>query len=324
VIPSTSLLAPMLLGAPGIAQADAIPEFSWAVWSGDGTLRAGLLLLAGLYLLGIGPLRRRHRLGPPVSRAKVATYLAGVLALFLVLDGPIHELSDTYLFSAHMVQHMVITLVAPPLLLLGLPGWLVRPIATHRYVYPVARTVTRAIPAALLFNIVFVAYHRPLYYNAVATNHDLHVASHLLFIALATIMWWPLLSPLDELPPLPYPLRMVYVFVQTIPGFLLGTFIVHSTTVLYPFYEAAPRVWGITPLDDQKLGGLIMWVVGGAYLLLIFSAIFFVWAHKENAANEGADAPRRPPSRPDYPVCSEPIALGARHVATLPDKTRLN
>src|SRR4051812_3873427 len=85
-----------------------LPPFSWTSWSGDGVLRGGLLLLAGVYLLGIGPLRRRYHLGPPVSRGRIAVYLSVVLCLLIALEGPIHELSDYYLFSAHMVQHMLL------------------------------------------------------------------------------------------------------------------------------------------------------------------------------------------------------------------------
>ena len=311
-----------------LIQSTAMPEVSWATWSGDGTLRAGLLLLAGLYLLGIGPLRRRFRLGPAPSRGRVALYLSGVALLFAALEGPLHELSDTYLFSAHMVQHMLVTLFAPPLLLLGTPGWLLRPIVTQRHVLPVARALTRALPAALLFNVVFIVYHWPVYYNAVAASHSLHVATHLLFIALAVITWWPLLSPVAELPPLPYPLRMVYSFAQTISGFLIGTFLTNAQAVLYPSYSLAPRVWGISPLNDQVLGALIMWVLGGLYFLLVFSAIYFVWAHKEGVADEVVEAPRRPMRAP-FPVPHEaqprePVVLGARHVPTRPDRARLN
>jgi len=321
-----------------LLQTSSIPPFSWTTWSGDGTLRAGLLLLVGGYLLGIGPLRERFRLGPPVPRSRVAVYLSGVLLLFIALEGPLHELSDTYLFSAHMVQHMLLIMFAPPLLLLGTPGWLLRPIVRQRAVFPIARALTRALPAGFLLNVVFTAYHWPRFYNAVAADHNLHIATHLIFIALAAIMWWPLVSPLAELPPLPYPLRMMYVFAQTIPGFILGTFITHAQTALYPTYALAPPVWGLSPLDDQRLGGLIMWVLGGLYLLFVFSAIFFAWAHKENVADEVSEAPRRPPSCTPYPYDGiprpvnaptagrgrEPVALGARHVPAPPDRTRLN
>jgi putative membrane protein len=346
------------------AQPSSLPEFSWTSWTGDGVLRGGLLLVAGVYLLGVGPLRRRFRLGPPVSRAQVVLYLSGVLSLLVALEGPIHELSDNYLFSAHMVQHMLLIYAAPPLLLLGMPGWLLRPVLKLPGVFPVARALTSPIPALLLFNVIFTLYHVPLYYNAVVADHNLHIAAHLLFIALAVITWWPILSPLPELPRLNYPLRMLYVFAQTFSGFIVGAFIANAPGVLYPFYSQAPRVWGLSPLDDQKIGGLTMWIIGGTYLLLVFSAIFFAWAHAEGVHDDVAVPVRRPRPRPaperadaeqaasatsvttavggsptpapgspagnppdgtPRRVAGSPTDLGARHVVTsAPDRSRLN
>jgi putative membrane protein len=338
-----------------LAQPAALPEFSWSNWSGDGTLRGGLLLLAGLYLLGVGPLRRRFRLGPPVGWGRITVYLAGVFCLLVALEGPIHELSDYYLFSAHMVQHMLLSYAAPPLMLLGTPGWLLRPLLRLPGVMPVARALTHPIPALVLFNVVFSLYHVPLYYNAVVMDHRLHIAAHLLFIGLAVLTWWPLLSPLPELPRLSYPLQMIYVFGQTFSGFVVGSFIANARTVLYPFYSEAPRVWGLSPIDDQKIGGLIMWVIGGVYLLFIFSAVFFAWARAEGVHDDVAVPIRRRPLAPrpldaaapepsaatpevtagvtststrnngPRRVIGSPTDLGARHVVTsAPDRSRLN
>ncbi|MGE3270310.1 MAG: cytochrome c oxidase assembly protein [Chloroflexota bacterium] len=335
-------------------QTSPLPEFSWTSWSGDGVLRGGLLLLAGVYLLGIGPVRQRYRLGPPAKRAQIASYLAGVLCLLVALEGPIHELSDNYLFSAHMIQHMLLIYAAPPLMLLGMPAWLLRPIVRLPGVFRVARWLTHPLAAVGMFNIIFAAYHIPLYYNAVVEDHNLHIAAHLLFIVLAVQTWWPILSPLPELPRLNYPLRMLYVFGQTFSGFIVGSFVTNSPNVLYGFYASAPRVWGLSPMDDQKIGGLIMWVVGGFYLLLVFSAIFFAWARAEGVHDDVA-VPVRPRPRPtparsvvlteaqvlpaEAPITSNlvsevegprrvpgsPLDLGARHVVTsAPDPSRLN
>src|SRR5689334_6843342 len=196
IVPLTSVLAQV--------QPSTLPPFSWSSWAGDGVLRGGLVLLAGVYLLGVGPLRKRFKLGPPASWTQIALYLSGVLCLLAAHEGPIHELSDYYLFSGHMVQHMLLIYAAPPLMLLGMPGWLLRPIVRLPGVFPVARALTNPVPALILFNVVFTLYHVPLYYNAVIADHNLHIAAHLLFIALAVITWWPILSPLPELPALPY------------------------------------------------------------------------------------------------------------------------
>jgi putative membrane protein len=336
--------------------ASALPPFSWTSWSGDGVLRGGLLFLAGAYLLGIGPLRQRFALGPPISWKPIACYLSGVFCLLVALEGPIHELSDNYLFSAHMVQHMLLIYAAPPLMLLGLPGWLLRPALRVPGVTRVAKALTHPVAALVTFNLVFSLYHIPTYYNAVVMDHRLHIAAHVVFILLAMQTWWPILSPLPELPRLNYPLQMLYVFGQTFSGFLVGSFITNSPTVLYPFYSEAPRVWGLSPQQDQQLGGLIMWVFGGFYLLLVYSAIFFAWARAEGVNDDVAVPLRRHPRRvvvspqpsapaqpingtvaqpsvgaavsgdmggetggePDEPrkVVGKPTDLGARHVVT--------
>jgi putative membrane protein len=252
-----------------------------------------------------------------------------------------------------MIQHMLLIYAAPPLMLLGTPGWLLRPLLRLPGVMPVARALTHPIPALILFNIVFSLYHIPLYYNAVVMDHRLHIAAHLVFIGLAVLTWWPILSPLPELPRISYPLQMIYVFGQTFSGFVVGSFITNAPNVLYTFYSAAPRVWGISPMDDQKIGGLIMWVIGGAYLLCIFSAIFFAWARAEGVHDDVAVPIRRRPVTPrpvesaqpatsgttpevaagvsststSQPrrVIGSPTDLGARHVVTsAPDRSRLN
>lgn len=334
------------------AQPSPLPPFSWTSWSGDGTLRGGLLLLAGVYLLGVGPLRERFNLGPPAGWGKIALYLSGVLVLLSALEGPIHELSDNYLFSAHMVQHMMLVYAAPPLLLMGIPGWLLQPVLRLPGVMSLARILTKPLFALIAFNVVFAVYHIPLYYNAVQANHNLHIGSHLLFIALAVITWWPLLSPLRELPSLSYPLRLLYVFGQTFSGFIVGSFVTNSQNVLYPYYSAAPRVWGMSPLDDQKIGGLLMWIVGGTFLLCVFSVVFFAWARAEGVHDDVAQPLRPRWTPPPKPVTSpagtvdpgevaasasparEPSAptpaasaadLSLRHVVTsAPDRSRLN
>lgn len=306
-----------LLSILALTQTTPVPEFSWWAWSGDGVLRGGLLALAGLYLLGIGPLRRRFKLGPPVTRGQVALYLSGVLVLFVSLEGPIHELSDTYLFSIHMVQHMLVIYAAPPLMLLGMPGWLLRPVLRVPGVFRVARALTKPLPALLLLNVVFALYHIPSYHNAIQESHDLHIAAHIVFIALAVLTWWPLLSPLAELPRLAYPLRMIYIFGQTLPGFVVGSFITNARSVLYPFYAEAPRVWGLSAMDDQKLGGLIMWVFGGFYLLLIYSAVFFAWARAEGVHDDVAQPVRRQP-RPVPAVAASPVVEAAPEPAAIP------
>ena len=236
-----------------------------------------------LGLAGLGALYHGRASHAPAAGAgspttgQRATFFTALGLIFLSLNGWVHDLSDTYLFSAHMVQHLVLTLVAPPLLIMGTPGWMLRPALRWRGVAPVARWLTAAPHAFLIFNVVLVAWHLPPVYGLAMAHHPVHIVQHLCFMVGATLMWWPILSPLPELPRLPYPGQMLYLFLLTIPMSLVAVCIAYSGNVLYPAYAAAPRIWGITPLQDQMIGALIMWIPGGLFFFAIISVVFFKW-----------------------------------------------
>jgi putative membrane protein len=201
--------------------------------------------------------------------------------LIASLNGPIHDLSDYYLFSAHMLQHLLLTLVLPPLLLAGTPGWLLRPLIRSPLMLRVARGLTHPVAAGLFFSVALTAWHTVPLYDLMMRDHDVHVFTHLLFMVAAVIMWWPVMSPLPELPPLGLGLRMLYLFLVGIPMQLVAAIITLSDSVLYRWYAEAPRTWGLSPLDDQKLGGLLMWVPGNLYLFGAIGVVFLVWARQE-------------------------------------------
>lgn len=215
-------------------------------------------------------------------------FIAGLGAMFGTLNGPVHDISDYYLFTGHMVQHLVLTFVAPPLLLLGTPGWMLRPALRVRPVAAVARFVTTPRAAFAIFNLTLAAWHLPPMYNSAMYYHPVHIGQHLMFLVTAVIVWWPLLSPLPELPRLSYPGQMLYSFLMTLPMTVVSIFIVYSDHVLYPAYASAPRLWGLSPLEDQRLGGLIMWIPGGLFFYLLASVIFFRWQSSARDDSAGA------------------------------------
>jgi putative membrane protein len=251
--------------------------FEWS-WSLHPSVLIGTGLLGALYVWGIGPLRRRRDLGPPVPAVRRLAFAAGLLVLLASLNGPIHDLSEYYLFSVHMVQHLLLTLVLPPLLIWGTPGWLLRPLLRRPAVRVVARAVTRPLPAALIFSVTLAVWHLTPFYELMMRNHDVHIATHLMFIVAATILWFPVMSPVPELPRLGYGMGMLYLFLVGIPMQIVAAMITLADEVLYPWYTAAPRTWGLTPLADQQLGGLLMWVPGNLWMFLAIGVLFFKWA----------------------------------------------
>ena len=206
-----------------------------------------------------------------------AAFYAGLVTLFFSLNGWLHDLSDYYLFSAHMVQHLLLTMAVAPLLVMGTPGWMLRPALRVRWIAATARWITRPTRCFILFNVVIAAWHLPVLHNAAMAEHPIHIALHLVFLVAAVLMWWPIISPLPELPRLSYPLQMLYLFLLSIPMSVVAIFIAYASDVLYPAYASAPRLWGITPLTDQFIGGLIMWIPGGLFFVAIISVVFFKW-----------------------------------------------
>jgi len=211
------------------------------------------------------------------SPGQIACFVAGLLVLFLSLNGPLHDLSDDYLFSAHMVQHLLLTMLVPPLLIAGIPGWMLRPSLRVPGVFAVARRISTGAAAFVIFSVTMIGWHVPPLYNLAMTHHPVHIVEHLCFLVAATIMWWPIMGSLPELPRLSYPGQLLYVFLLMIPMLIISIFITYADTVLYPFYAQAPRIWPITALQDQRLGGLIMWIPGGLIYISVLSVIFFKW-----------------------------------------------
>ena len=253
----------------------------WTHWHGHPDVLIGLSLLEGVYLLGVGPIRERYRLSDTVDPRQTATFTLGVLVIFFSLLSPLHELSDHYLFSAHMLQHVLLTLAAPPLLLLGTPGWLLRPLLRPNVMFRLARLLTHPIVAFAVFTVVFSLWHIPGLYNLSVTNHTVHIAEHLLFMATAVMMWWPLTSMMPELPRLSYPLAMIYLFVLSIAQLIVFAPITFSSEPLYRWYVDAPRIWSISPVVDQQLGAILMKIGGGAFFLAIIIVLFFRWYNRE-------------------------------------------
>jgi cytochrome c oxidase assembly factor CtaG len=196
-------------------------------------------------------------------------FVAGVLVLLLALVSPIDTLADGYLFSAHMVQHILLILVVPPLLIMGLP----RGLAGRLLLYPLLQKAERVFSKPLVAWVLGVGsmwiWHWPPLYNAALSHEAIHIAEHLLFLITATIFWWPVLGPVEEshLSPLA---AVIYLFSACGAHTVLAILITFAPVGTYPAYlQPSDSIgilallrdhWGLTPGVDQQLGGLLMWV----------------------------------------------------------------
>jgi cytochrome c oxidase assembly factor CtaG len=261
----------------------------WRDWTWEPSVILGCLLLAGLYLGAAGPWRRslQRRAGlaeAPLSRGKTAWFLGGLAVVLLALLSPLDEIGDTYLFSAHMVQHLLLILAAAPMLMLGTPDWMLAGLLRNTTILRIGRWLTNPVVAFMIFNINFAAWHFPAMYQATLLNENIHILEHLLFLATAVLNWWPVIGPAPELPRLPYPGQMLYLFLEAIPGTVLGAIFVFADGPLYPFYVSAGRLFGLSPDVDQQLGGLIMGTLSSLVYLAALGGAFMAWLQQEDRA----------------------------------------
>jgi putative membrane protein len=225
-------------------------------WSWRPTILLSLGLVAAVYAYVFYDFRRRGRL---VKASQAWYFGAGLLTLFVALLSPIDTFSNV-LFVMHMTQHILLVMVAPPLILLGLPASFLSPLIRNPRVKDALTWLTHPVMAFTLYNAVLITWHLPALYEAALQNERLHNLEHALFFYTALLSWWPLLSPLPELPRLSYPAQMLYIFLIAIPAGLLGAVLIFAEGVLYPTYAAAPRLLDLSPLADQRTGALIMMI----------------------------------------------------------------
>jgi len=269
-------------------------QFVRATWTLEPSVVGGCLALAAGYLsaVGVRPVRR------------TACFLAGLAILFLALDSPLDVLGDTYLFSAHMVQHLLLILVVPPLLLLGMPPTALNPARYPGWVRSAERVLGNPAVAWPLGVGTMVVWHVPGLYNAALRGEGVHVSQHLSFLVTSTIFWWPVLAPAgaERLPPLS---AVLYLVGAALAGSVLGIAVTFAQVGLYPAYlhpidplGVEPLIrsgWRLSPQSDQQLGGLVMWIPGGFVYLWAILGVMARWYRTEEPATQAVTAAGVPP-----------------------------
>ena len=221
-----------------------------------------------------------------VRRSQVAMFTSGVLVLYIAAGTPIHDISEQYLLSIHMLQHSLFTLAVAPLFVAGVPAWVWQAILRQRGMLPLGKTLTQPIVAFSLFNGTLLITHMPFAVDFSLYHHWFHFLVHATLVATAMLMWWPVLSTVPELPRLSAPLQMAYLFVQSILPSVMAAFITFADSAVYPFYERAPRMWGLSAVTDQQIAGGIMKLLGSVVLWGFIGVVFFQWYNREQAADQ--------------------------------------
>lgn len=274
-----------------IAQSSGSHAYAWCEtaaqsgWPGAWAILAALLM-GGLYfssILAFGRMKIRPRWG---------YFALGLMVWVVALSGPLERLALSRLYSAYILQQVLLVMVVCPALLLGLEGWMLRPLLANRWAHEFLRAITRPGVALAVFVCVFTLIHIPWVCNQLCQVRPFYHTVRLSLFSAGLILWWPLLSPQPEFPRLSQPLQGLYLLALMLAMTVVGAPVTLADTVLYHFYMGGPHPLGISALEDQVLGGLLMWVVQGIILTALAAVIFVRWlSHPEPGAQVRAIEP---------------------------------
>ncbi len=336
----------------------------WLRWNFEPLTVLALVAGFAAYFYALGPLRRRYHPAETIDKGKVAYFITGMGLLSLALLSPLDYIGMEYLLTAHMIQHMVFSVISPPLILLGIPGWMLEPLLRGARVQRVARAITHPVVAFGIYNLNMWIWHIPALFDAASPtaavigvqileslsiagalifavlflpgilknsgrgkasgwinwsqatgaiaiiaiivftalgaldplawgtdfepHNPLHMLMNAMFIITAIIYWWPILSPVSEVPRISPLFGMLYMWMSIMPMMVIGALLTFASGLLYTRYVTAPLIWGFTRIGDQQLAGLTMWLPMDIPLFIAISILFFGWINQQDLAERAA------------------------------------
>lgn len=250
-------------------------------WHTEPFLLLGILVPLWLYFLAIGP-GRSYFTSEPFPLGKAFIFTLGVSLIYLTVGSPLDQIAEQYLFSMHMVQHMLLIYAIPFLLFWGTPTWLIDRILEKfpsllRYIAPFLNPAI----GGFLFTFSYTIWHIPVLYDAAINDKVIHILEHLNMFVTGAMMLWSIASPSELLKPSPHGVKMLYIFVLMIGQLPVFAFLSFSDEVLYVSYEFAPRIWGLSAVQDQILGGVVMKLSNMVVSVSVLTVSFYQWYQKE-------------------------------------------
>ncbi len=223
---------------------------------------------------------------PAITRAQRAWFVAGLLLLWAAADWPVHDIGEEHLYFVHMVQHLALMLLVPPIMLMATPEWLARLVVGDGRVNAAMRRLARPVPAGALFAALTLVSHAPTVVNTAASNGLFHYGVHAVLVTSALLFWLPVCGPFPELR-IGVPAQMIYLFVASLVPTVPGAWMIFADGAVYSTYDVPARLWGISVTSDQQVAGAIMKLLGGTYLWVIITALFFRWAGAQERRDRG-------------------------------------
>lgn len=234
-----------------------------------------IAFVVGSYVYAIRVIGRRVQpSGEVVTPKQVGAFIVAVVLLWVASDWPMHDISEEYLYSAHMLQHMLLSYFVPPLVWLATPAWLFDVVVGAGSSRKVVRFLSRPPVAGLLFNLVIMTTHIPALVNRSVSNGPLHYSLHVLVVTSALLMWVPVLGPNKDWH-MGYGGKMIYLFLMSVVPTVPAGWLTFAEGVVYKHYDIPVRVWGISATVDQQLAGAVMKLGGSIFLWSVITFMFF-------------------------------------------------
>jgi putative membrane protein len=233
---------------------------------------------------------------PTITRSQKRWFAFGIVLLWAAADWPVHDIGEEYLYFVHMIQHTVLTLVMPPVLLMATPEWLARLVLGKGRVDHWVHRLARPVPAALTFNALALLLHWQTVVNTASANGLFHYGVHTAIVLSAFLLWLPICGPLPELR-ITVPAQMLYLFITSIVPTVPGAWLIFAEGAVYSAYDIPQRMFDVSVTTDQQVAGAIMKLGAGTYLWVVITVLFFKWSAAQQAADradlEAAAAKRR-------------------------------
>ncbi|HSP27243.1 MAG TPA: cytochrome c oxidase assembly protein [Ilumatobacteraceae bacterium] len=267
---------------------------------------------------------------PVVTRFNIGCFVGAMVMLWVASDWPLHDIGEEYLYSAHMLQHMMLSYFLPPLVLMATPQWLLRVLVGDGKLYRGIAFMCKPVIAAVVFNAVVIITHIPGVVTASVDNGPLHYSLHFAVVTASLLMWMPVVGPFPELQIGPLA-KAVYLFMQSLVPTIPAAWLTFAEGAVYETYDQPIRVWGMSVEHDQQLAGAIMKTGGGIFLWTIIVFLFFKrFAAGYIAANDGsyrrphpvpgAELPGHHESDSQRPLTTADIEREFARVPAVPDE----
>ncbi|MDZ7703053.1 MAG: cytochrome c oxidase assembly protein [Trueperaceae bacterium] len=255
-----------------------------------------------LYTAGVGPLRQRFFPGRPFPARQASVFYLSLALLTLTFMSPLHTLGEYVLLSAHMATVVIVVFFVAPLFLLGLPGWLLRPLVDHPVVRPVLSFLVRPTVNVIHFNLAFLVIHIPvalkfMMFSPGTWGEFLHYYTYFAIFGSSVLMWWTVINPVPDIIRTPaFRGQLIYLLVMTLAHNPFSSVVTFAPDILYPWYRDTTGLMGLTPIQDQHTAGLIMGVVYITVMLAAMTTVLMRWFADNDPNRAERDTPTLTPS----------------------------